>query len=292
MSERGTELMTKARRQLDEMIEFVGALGEADLHKPCRDDDSRNTVGAVAAHAAEIYQYLGRFLAATGYIPGPSVTENSHGHGHVASESPPHLPELLDRLNGGKTAIGLLAGLTDEQLDSVPPAGSSRFSDGRRSLERVIDAVITHQAALLVMLKRAVALGDDHPRDTPHAHQHDSEKRVHSHTGHEHIEHAHNHDGDSHDEDEAVRSRHHPGLHHIRHVHIREHPQGFLAKTSTRILVTGEGAFAIAHVVLALLVGIALWQWVGGIVVGLLVVGVALYLDIRRRLVASGKEST
>jgi len=35
--------------------------------------------------------------------------------------------------------------------------GSGRFSDGRRSLEQVIDAVIAPEAAHLVTLKRAVA---------------------------------------------------------------------------------------------------------------------------------------
>ena len=35
--------------------------------------------------------------------------------------------------------------------------GSGRFSDGRRSLEQVIDAVIAPEAAHLVTLKRAFA---------------------------------------------------------------------------------------------------------------------------------------
>jgi len=159
VSERGTKLMTKASRQLDEMAEFFGALDEADLRKPCLKDDAGSTVGAVAAHAAEIYHYLGRFLRATGYVPGSPATGNSHGHdhGHAAPEALPNLPDLLDRLTGGKAPIGLLAGLTDEQLDSVPPAGSGRFSNGRRNLERAIDALIAHQGALLVTLKRAVA---------------------------------------------------------------------------------------------------------------------------------------
>ena len=163
MSERGIALMTKVSRQLDEMAEFFGTLGEADLRKPCLKDDAGSTVGAVAARAAEVSHYLGRFLEATGYVPGSLATGNSHnhgdnyGHGHAAPEALPHLQDLLDRRTGGKAAISLLSDLTDEQLDNVPPAGSGRFCDGRRSLERAIDAVIAHQAALLKMLKRAVA---------------------------------------------------------------------------------------------------------------------------------------
>jgi hypothetical protein len=308
VSERGIELMTIVSRQLDEMAGFFGALDEADLRKPCPDDDAGDTVGAVAAHAAEVYHYLGRFLRATGHVPGSPATGNSqsHGHGRASPELLPHLPDLLDRLTAGKAPIGLLADLTDEQLDSVPPAGSGRFSNGRRSLAGTIDAVIAYQATHLVMLKRAVAgddLGDNHTHDTPHACRHDGEKHIHTHTRHEHVEHNHDHDGDSHDKDAAVRARHHPGLQHISHV--RECPRGFLSKKHAGLLAIGGGAFTILHfaggviihVVLPILVGAAIWQGVGGtvagsLVVGMLVVGVVLYLEVRRRLAKSAKEST
>jgi hypothetical protein len=167
MSERGTRLMAKADRQLSEMIEFFGTLEEADLHKPCPDesaeDSAGDTVGAVAAHMAQGYHFLGKFLQAEGYVPGSPPTGNRKGRGHRYRPGhgrtfpPAALPDVVDRLTAGKAPIGLLADLTDEQLDSVPPAGSSRFSDGSRTLEQVIDEVIAHQAAHLVTLKRAVA---------------------------------------------------------------------------------------------------------------------------------------
>ena len=159
MSERGSLLMERADRQLSEMIEFFGTLEEADPRKPCPDesavDSPGDTVAAVAAHTAQGYHHLGRFLQAAGYVPGLPATgrDHSHDHGHA----PEALPEMRDRLSDAKAPICLLADLTDEQLDSVPPAGSSRFSDGRRSLAQVIDAVIAHQAAHLLSLKRAVA---------------------------------------------------------------------------------------------------------------------------------------
>jgi len=159
MGERGTRLMEKANGQLSEIIEFFGTLDEADLRKPCADESAEHsagdTVGAVAAHMAEGYHHLGRFLQAAGYVPGQPAAGNNHGHDH--GHAPEALPGIRDRLTAGKVPLGLLADLTDEQLDSVPPAGSSRFSDGRRTLEQVIDAVIAHQAAHLVTLKRAVA---------------------------------------------------------------------------------------------------------------------------------------
>jgi hypothetical protein len=157
MSERGARLMAKADRQLSEMVEFFGTLDEADLCKPCHDDTGHGpggTVGAVAAHMAEGYHLLGRFLQATGYVPGSLAMGNNHGHDH--GHAPEALPDMRDRLTGGKAPIGLLADLTDEQLDSVPPPRSSRFSDGHRTLEQVIDAAIAHQAAHLMTLKGAV----------------------------------------------------------------------------------------------------------------------------------------
>ena len=162
MSERGTELMTRMSRQLDEIDEFFGRLNDADLPKPCRDeggDDPGRTVGAVAAHVAEGYHRLGQFLRSAGYVGQSPAGETSHSneHGHGRANSPEVTPDLLNRLIAGKAPIGLLADLTDEQLDSVPAAGSSRFSDGRKTLEQIIDQVIAHQAAHLAALQRAVA---------------------------------------------------------------------------------------------------------------------------------------
>jgi len=151
MSERGADLMRKASGQLGEIDEFFATLSEADLSKTCS-DHAGDTVGAVAAHMAEGYHYLGRFLRAAGYVAGLPAAGGSHGRGSV-----PALPDMLDRLACGRVPIGLLADLTDEQLDSVPPAGSSRFSNGRRILEQVINAVIAHQAAHLATLRLAVA---------------------------------------------------------------------------------------------------------------------------------------
>ncbi len=160
MSERGTELITKARRQLAEMAEFFDTLDDVDLlriyHDEGAGDGPGDTVGEVAAHMAEGYQFLGRFLHASGYVPGAPTKGISHdySHGHNHAQAPAAVSDILERLS--KAPIGLLADLTDEQFDSMPPAGSSRFSDGHRSLYEVIDAVIAHQEAHLVALIRAI----------------------------------------------------------------------------------------------------------------------------------------
>ena len=176
MGDRGTRLMAKADGQLSETIEFFATLEEADLRKACTDegaeDSSGGTVAAVAAHTAEGYHQLGRFLRAAGYVPGLPETGSDRGRGHGGRDrgqdrgqehrhahghAPDALPDMRGRLSEGKVPIGLLAELTDEQLDGLPPAGSSPFSDGRRTLDRVIEAAIAHQAAHLLALKRAVA---------------------------------------------------------------------------------------------------------------------------------------
>jgi hypothetical protein len=158
MGKRGGELLARIGRQLDEIAEFFGTLDEADLRKPCPDegrDNPGDTVGAVAGHVADGYHRLGAFLRSAGYA-GESPTGDT-GHGHAQQRSPEATPDLLQRLIAGKAPISLLAELTDEQLDGVPAAGSSRFSDGRRTLEQIIDQVIAHQAAHLAAMRRAVA---------------------------------------------------------------------------------------------------------------------------------------
>jgi hypothetical protein len=165
MSERGTDLMTKANRQLDEIAEFLATLDEADLGKPCDERAEEtvgvagahrggDTVGDTAAHMADGYNHLGRLLQTTGHAPGSPTTGDHHRHDHA--RTPEALPDLLARLRAGKARIALLADLTDQQLDSVPPA-VGMFSDGRRTLEQVLEAVMDHQAAHLATLKRAVA---------------------------------------------------------------------------------------------------------------------------------------
>ena len=92
MSERGTRLMAKADSQLSEMIEFFGTLNEVDLHKPYPDesneDSAGDTVGAVAAHMAQGYHFLGKFLQADRYVPGSLATATGRATG---TRFPPQL---------------------------------------------------------------------------------------------------------------------------------------------------------------------------------------------------------
>ena len=151
MSQRGTELLVKVTRQVDDIAEVFDRLGEADL---ARADPGRQgrTIGEAAGHIAEGYHFLVRFLASMGHVPGRPPGGSIHGRGPELA-----LASLRTRLAEAKAEVGIIAGLTDEQLDSVPPPKSSRFSDGRRTLEQLIEEVILHQAQHLSDLTSALA---------------------------------------------------------------------------------------------------------------------------------------
>jgi hypothetical protein len=53
--------------------------------------------------------------------------------------------------------VQTLADLTDAQLDSIPPSGAMRFADGKRTLERVISGMLTHQASQRDAVEAALA---------------------------------------------------------------------------------------------------------------------------------------
>lgn len=158
MSVRGTELMTKAGRQLEEISEFVESLHDEDLRRPCQDESGHGSgdVGAAIMHVVEGYQRLGQFLRSTGYVPGSPDTGRIHGDGHGHAQRPETVAELRDRLMGGRVQLDLMRQLTDDQLDSVP-ARVNQFADGNRTLGQVIETVLAHQAADVVTLRRAVA---------------------------------------------------------------------------------------------------------------------------------------
>jgi hypothetical protein len=144
--------MRKAGEQLDDLVEFFGELDEGDLRKP-HPERRGKTVGDAAAHVAEGYHFMQGFLNKEGYLSG-ARDSTGHGHGQRLSIQ---LSDIRRRLNEARSPIASLAELRDDQLDSVPPAKSSRFSDGRRTLEQVIEAVIAHQTEHLRELESAVA---------------------------------------------------------------------------------------------------------------------------------------
>jgi hypothetical protein len=184
MSARGIQLLEAANGQMSELIDLLSTRGESALRLPCsgREKLGDGTVAAVASHTAGRYQRIATFLQATSQPPD-AHTRRRHGvhriprfrpsgshapRDHVDgshNESVAHddycaetvdLRTLLERLSAGRDVLSLLADLTDEQLDAVPPAGSFRFCDGQRNLEQVMASLLKHQSHQIDALKAAV----------------------------------------------------------------------------------------------------------------------------------------
>jgi glycerate kinase len=158
----GIELMETVR-QLDEIVAVFAGVDDADLSKPCSneegDGDATGTVAVAAAHLVEGYARLGRFLHSAGYVPAAPAADlgeglaHSDGHRHAPPAAVADVLELLHRV---EQPAALLGGLTDEQFDSVP-AKANRFADGQRTLRQMMDEMTSHQAAHLAAVKRALA---------------------------------------------------------------------------------------------------------------------------------------
>jgi hypothetical protein len=178
MSERATQLLQMADGQLSELIELLSARDEAALNLPCpgREKLGDGTVAACASHTAENYLRIAAFIRDDDRQP---VTRGEPGHGrhriprfHRARSHGPDqasgthgAPEgaedvnrqgLLERLSAGRDAFSLLVDLTDEQLDTVPPASDMKFCDGQRTLEQIVTNLLNHQSHQLDALRAAL----------------------------------------------------------------------------------------------------------------------------------------
>jgi hypothetical protein len=184
MSERGSQLRETADRQLSELIGlFWSARGAAALSLPCpgREKLGDGTVAALAMHTADSYLRTAGFLQ-TGQTPRARAraARSRHripellfarghaprGHDESGHDEGTHdgdytadnvdLHGLLERLSAARDALSLLAELTDERLDTVPPAGSFKFCDGQRTLEQVVASLLNHQGHQIDAINAAV----------------------------------------------------------------------------------------------------------------------------------------
>jgi hypothetical protein len=176
MSERGTQLFQMADGQLSELIDLLSTRDEATLSLPCpgRQKLADGTVGALATHTADNYLRIADFIAADPTAPPSNSTHRSFrsiasrfaGHGRGEHGPSMHAPGaagttdragVLDRLSNGREAMRALDKLTDEQLDTVPPASDMKFCDGQRTLEQIATSLLNHQNHQLDALKDALA---------------------------------------------------------------------------------------------------------------------------------------
>jgi hypothetical protein len=152
MSDRAQQLYESADTQIGVLIQLISNADESVLRWPCagREKLGDGTVGALAAHTAENYGRIARFLTATDRPSGGHVGVGPSGHGSVAPD------DLLARLSAARDELTRIVELTDQELDTVPPKDSFRFCDGQRTLEQVLAGLMKHQEHQVQALAAAV----------------------------------------------------------------------------------------------------------------------------------------
>jgi hypothetical protein len=155
MSERATQLLQAASRQITELSALLSGADDAVLRAPCpgREKLGDGTVAAAALHTTDTYLRIAAFVRSQGEAthPGAAIHQGGHSAEHTDSS------RLIERLANGRQALSALAQLTDEQLDAVPPTGQVRFCDGKRTVEQVLTSMLKHQGHQVDALRTAVA---------------------------------------------------------------------------------------------------------------------------------------
>jgi hypothetical protein len=151
MSDRGNQLFATAGQQITELEALLSTTDESVLRSRCpgREKLGDGTVGAIAQHTADTYMRIAEF------VRGQSQTTHSPPASHHSAIA--SLPELIERLSAGRSALMQLAQLSDTELDVVPPAGQARFCDGQRTLEEVLAGMLKHQSRQIDALRAAIS---------------------------------------------------------------------------------------------------------------------------------------
>jgi hypothetical protein len=137
------ELAQTAERQVSELLMLLSTIDEEVLRRPCpgREKLGDGTIGAVAWHVADRYERIAAFVASFRGTPaGDDVDPRA----------------VAAKLAIARDELGRIAELTADQLDTVPPAGSFRFCDGRRTLGQVLESLLKHQQRQLDGLVAAI----------------------------------------------------------------------------------------------------------------------------------------
>jgi hypothetical protein len=175
MSERGQQLHATADQQIADLIDLLATLDESTLRLPCpgREKFGDGTIAASAQHTADNYRRIAGFVETSDRMTGRS---DPNGHGahrvprfltalghrspehaaHIHDSAGPHddqytaenidLHALLEQLSTTRESLERIATLTDSQLQTIPPDGSFRFSDGQRTLDQVLTSLLKHQS--------------------------------------------------------------------------------------------------------------------------------------------------
>ena len=177
MNQRAAQLFHQAETQILALDTLLARVDESALGLPCRQKLGDGTVGAMSMFIADNYLRIAESVAkASSQAPasrsGHRIPKwaahrraqprdaSGHDRPHTADDNytgPFQLRAISQRLAVARSRVQRLADLTDAQLDSIPPSGAMRFADGKRSLERVITGMLTHQASQWDAVEAAIA---------------------------------------------------------------------------------------------------------------------------------------
>jgi hypothetical protein len=149
MNDRGNQLQETANAQIFGLIGLISKQGEAALGLPCpgREKLGDGTVASCAMHTADNYHRIATFVDSDRTHHRTETHPHEHGkrkrHLDYTAENI-ELHALIARLTTGRAALSALAELTDEQLDTVPPASDMKFCDGQRTLEQILTNLLNH----------------------------------------------------------------------------------------------------------------------------------------------------
>jgi len=160
MGRRAEQLHDEADRQIAELLQVVGAQTAETLKRAGRQKLGDGTLGALLLHTADNYQRIADFASGSEEPPsGHRPPKGAHkmprfvralGHrapdhdsNYSAGQADPQ--GITEQLSAARQSLTQLATLTDERLDSIPPDGSFRFCDGKRTFEQVLAALLKHQ---------------------------------------------------------------------------------------------------------------------------------------------------
>jgi hypothetical protein len=184
MSQRAEQLHASADQQIGGLIDTLATVDAATLRRPCarREKLGDGTIGAFAAHTADNYRRIGTFVATSDRMSARHRPQANRGHqipsllrrlGHTPPDDSEHAvggrghnagytadstspPEIIQRLATARKELAGIAGLSDQQLDAVPPKDSFRFCDGKRTLEQVLAGLFKHQDHQVQTIKATV----------------------------------------------------------------------------------------------------------------------------------------
>jgi DinB superfamily len=192
MSERAEELAARLDTELSRMIEFLSGLTDSQLDAACKDPQGA-TVRHVLAHLREGTEQVVVWAAnvaakRSGAGNDPSNAnedgsnanlDRSNGNGdrssggaaahHPAPSVPSDQPNaeleqtVTQLRDGGAVIVGAIRGLTDQQLDFVPPA-SPGLADGATPLHGIVAFIADDVAGHLDHLTKAVVDSARAPR--------------------------------------------------------------------------------------------------------------------------------